>query len=309
MQALIGRGGKRLRPHLLYVTYAAYGGQKPDKIIDVGVALELHHQFLLTHDDLIDSDTERYGGPNIVGAYLRDNGISVRNTAQAMSLLAGDLLFTFSNQAIIGSNDLSREQKVDLLALLQSKNVAVAYGEQLDVYNVGPGTASSTEKDLLLIHSLKCAAYTTQLPMQCAALLRRLDASECKKIDEFAVSFGVLIQLIDDYSDYFHAPSVVNDRPKYRDFRQGKLTFPLRAALTRADRRQVKYLKSALGTKNLPDAAMETIVKILEASGARQASRDQIEAYYEKTLQALDRLSPPSDQKQPLMQLIKKFQT
>jgi len=307
MRTLIQRGGKRARPRLLYLTYVSYGGTDSGQAIDLGAALELHHQFLLVHDDLIDNDSIRYDGPNIVGYYQRDLSEQEQGIAQAMGLLAGDLLFSFSNEIVLQSQSLTDTQKVELLKLLNGTNTDVAYGQQLDAYNVYPALKAFTAERLALIDVLKSARYSTQLPMQCAAFLLGLTPPERAKIDTFAESFGILFQLTDDFSDYFDNPSAFKNRPKYRDYRQGKLTYPLYMGLTMASQKDVTFLKRHLGNKDLSDDSMHKVVAILENCGARKASQDHIESYFANSHEALSKLSMPAGSKEQFVELLAKY--
>lgn len=307
MYALIKRGGKRSRPRLLYLTYTAYGGKQPDKLLDLGLALEFHHQFLLVHDDLMDDDTLRYDGPNIVGYYLGDELPHSQNIAEAMGILAGDLLFSFAHQAILQSAALPGPQKLAILELINDKNVGIAFGQQLDTYNVDASLTTFSLDQLLRIHALKSSLYTTQLPMQCAAILLHLPKKEQDKIYSFSLPFGILFQLVDDYSDYFHNRSVFNNRTKYRDFRQGKITYPLYMALTLASKKEQDFIKQHLGKKESSDAVMQKIVAIAEKCGARAASREYLDQYFERVYTALDQLSLRPEAKQQFTSLIEQY--
>src|SRR4051812_43379693 len=64
IQRLIGRGGKRLRPQLVLKAYQAYGGTNQQAIVRAAASQELFHAFALMHDDIIDRDQTRWGGPN-----------------------------------------------------------------------------------------------------------------------------------------------------------------------------------------------------------------------------------------------------
>jgi len=307
ISTLILRGGKRIRPELLFRTYVAYGGKNLKKLIDLGLALEFHHQFLLIHDDIIDNDVVRYDGPNIIGYYQQDTLQLKQNVSQAMGLLAGDLLFSFACQAIIEHKDIEDSQKLKLLGILQSTNIGVQYGQQLDAYNVDISPLSFTEGRMLLTHSLKAALYSAQLPMQSACVLLNLTDSEREKIDAFAKPFGVLFQLVDDYSDYFHNPSAFKNRPKYRDFRQGKLTYPLYIALTTAGSKDVRFLKKYLGHKDLPESIMSSVVSILKDCGAQEMSREYLEQFFIQATKALNQLAISSESKRQFAEMVAKY--
>jgi geranylgeranyl diphosphate synthase type II len=311
MRTLIARGGKRARPGLLHMAYLAYGGNDTKKLgalVDVGLALELHHQALLAHDDIIDNDHVRYNGPNIAGYYLQDNPPTSPEIASAMALLAGDLLLTYSDQVILTSSHFTNSEKVTLMHLINKANIEVGFGQQLDSINLNPDSSPDIGQHLLLINSLKSASYTTRLPMACAATLLKLPAKEQQCIAEFADAFGVLFQLADDYSDYFDNQSVFNNRPKYRDFRQGKITYPLYSALQLAQGEQYAFIRTRLGEKDLPDKDMARVIVIMDVCGAREASRKQYMQFHEKTLRLLNKLDLGNEQKQQFADLIAGYQ-
>ncbi len=197
IRILVMRGGKRFRPTLLAMTYTAYGGKDLDQLVDLGVALELYHQFLLIHDDIIDQDNERYSGPNITGFYLEES--KDNRQAESVSLLAGDLLFSLANQTILASK-YTDANKIKLLELIHSTNITTIYGQQLDMFNL-LNKSDIDRKKFELISSLKTAQYSTLLPMRAAALILNLPKEERLNIDQFGLIFGILFQLADDYKD------------------------------------------------------------------------------------------------------------
>jgi len=298
IQSLVLRAGKRSRPTLLHLTYQAYGGKHPNQLIDIGLAIELHHQFLLVHDDIMDNDTVRYDGPNMMGYYQADFLPQAPEIPPAMALLAGNLLYTYANQAILDHQQLSADQKVTLLALLQDVNLQVHAGQQLDILNIFALQPVITKDKLVLTDLLKTASYSVNLPMQMAAELLQLNPEERQKISTFAKSFGVLYQLVDDHSDYFPNSSSFNTHPKYRDFPQGKITYPLLVALETADSDDQAVLRKYIGQKDTPYDTMLQITNILEACGAKSASKQLIGSYFEQTEAALSKLAISSESKQ-----------
>ena len=62
-------GGKRFRPRMVFAAYEALGGTDSEAAACIGAAFELLHTALIVHDDVIDRDFVRRGGPNLAGAY------------------------------------------------------------------------------------------------------------------------------------------------------------------------------------------------------------------------------------------------
>ena len=93
------RGGKRLRAVLLAAAYVACDGQGGVEAVAAAcVALELFQAYLLVHDDWMDGDATRRGGPS-VPALMRARFDAAR--ADAASVLAGDLLSAWSKAALL----------------------------------------------------------------------------------------------------------------------------------------------------------------------------------------------------------------
>ena len=67
IHALTVRGGKRLRPVMVMaaVECTTPWESMRDATIDVGAAIELLQTYLLIHDDWMDGDTVRRGGPTV----------------------------------------------------------------------------------------------------------------------------------------------------------------------------------------------------------------------------------------------------
>ena len=304
IQALVQRGGKRSRPELLYLAYTGYGGQKPEAIVDLGAALELYHQFLLIHDDVMDKDHARYGGPNVVGMYAEDGS----DVAESMGILAGDLLFTYVNQLILAMATIDQSHRHELLAILHEVNADEMFGQQLDIYNLPEKIAEFSEEHIVLIHALKTARYTTQLPFLMAAAILDLDHEERTKLSEFGRAFGIAYQLADDYSDYFEDSAAFKDhKHRFRDYRQAKITHPIYLGLTRGSEEQVKTLRRNLGNKKADDVVAKEVLSILDESGAKGESRAFALRYHDEAKKLLDTLNLNEVSRQSVEQLLQKF--
>lgn len=301
------RAGKRFRPELLRLTYESYGGKDHTLLIDIAGALELHHQSLLVHDDITDNDIQRYDGPNVIGYYEAESMSPHSEVPKAMGLISGNLLFSFAIQLITQHPKLTPDQRVRLLNLLNTTHRQVHYGQQLDILKLTQDALDTfTVEEIVQIHTLKTAWYTTRLPMLCAAELLKLDKREKLQLEQFAMQFGTLYQLIDDYSDYFPNPSALGNRPKYRDYREGKLTLPLYYGLQLGTDAQKDFLRQHLGRKDTSNKVMKEVTAVLKATKAREAAQQHLETFVTNSLTALQSLSISKSSKQQLQTLVTK---
>src|SRR5580704_9149094 len=89
VRSLVLRGGKRMRAVLLAAAYEACSGEAASPaVVQVGVAIELLQAYLLVHDDWMDGDDLRRGGPS-VPAMMRERFEARRS--EFVTVLAGDL--------------------------------------------------------------------------------------------------------------------------------------------------------------------------------------------------------------------------
>ena len=89
------RGGKRLRAALVSAGAQCFRPRRGDPLlIEIGAAVELLHAYFLVHDDWMDGDLVRRGGPS-VHAHLRR--LYGRPAGDAAAILAGDWGATVAN--------------------------------------------------------------------------------------------------------------------------------------------------------------------------------------------------------------------
>ena len=70
LEEYVLRGGKRLRGALVLLGHEAAGGDAA-AVLDASIGVELLHAYLLIHDDFMDRDEVRRGGPTIHAALAR----------------------------------------------------------------------------------------------------------------------------------------------------------------------------------------------------------------------------------------------
>lgn len=292
--------GKRFRPALFFTTYQAYGGQ--EKVISIGLAIELIHQGLLIHDDLIDQDIIRHGRLNIVGLYQKDN--LSEELSKAMGLIAGDLAFELANNIILFDTNLSSNLKLQVLKLINQQLKITIFGEQLDSMNINNQLTNFKTKTLNQIYLLKTASYTTELPMLIAATLVNLPKPEVTKITKFAQHLGIYYQLLNDYDDYF---KVTKSSYQLKDFQAGKLTYPLLVARQLMNKRSLRRVDRLFSKPRLSFNQKLLLVDLLITSGAQRATEDLINNYLLKATAELNKFNISQESKNKLLDLVNRL--
>lgn len=281
MESFISRSGKRLRPYLTYLAYRGLGGANQSAIIKAAVSQELLHHYLLIHDDIMDRDTVRYGGPNLTGSYL-ERFIAQppqrrRASAESVALIAGDLTASFAYEALLGSGFPDR-LTIAAVRYLNRTIFEVGSGQHLDVMMPLLPQRDITTARLITMYTYKTAHYSFVGPLQLGALLAAADSSVLAATARFGVALGVAFQIIDDQLGVF-GDSRQTGKSALSDLREGKRTLLVQMALERAKPAQRKALLELLGNRRSNRHDLALFQQLLAATGAKERASDTAHQY------------------------------
>jgi len=263
------RGGKRVRAVLLAAACEGYGGPPSDAILPALLSVELLHAYLLIHDDWMDEDEVRRGGPT-VHAMLREHHTSARLGAIG-AILAGDLLAGYAMEALCEtrvSPDRLRESICEFVRM----QVDVVLGQTLDVCKT---------EDVDAVHDLKTNSYTVRGPLLLGASLAGASSAQKAELETFARPLGIAFQIRDDLLGTFGDPRKTG-KSTASDLRQGKRTALVHELLAGAGAENRALLNRVLGVK---DASQEDIARLIgrfTSSGARSRVEARLGALLEE---------------------------
>ncbi len=270
------RGGKRLRPALLIAGYRAASARAPlDPALDAGVALELLQAYFLIHDDWMDGDTVRRGGPAVhvmLGERFGSSALGER-----AGILAGDYAAALAAEAI-AKVAAAPARLARVGAAFAEMQLDVVAGQQLDLM----GKSARFED----VYTLKTTAYTVRGPLRIGALLGGASPRLLDAIDRFSHPIGIAFQLRDDVLGAFGDPARTG-KPLGTDLRTGKRTLLLDLALRRARGRDHRLLGGVVGDTAATPERIAQALAVVERSGARRAVEARIEALAAEGLAAL----------------------
>jgi geranylgeranyl diphosphate synthase type I len=270
------RGGKRLRPALLVTGFRSVstsGSLEP--ALEAGVALELLQAYFLIHDDWMDRDTMRRGGP-AVHTYLARRFHS-QHFGEASAILAGDYSAGLATEAL-ARVDMAPVRASRIFACFAQMQIDAVMGQQIDLL----GRA----KDVEATYRLKTGSYTVHGPLRLGALLAGGSPRVLTALDRFSMPMGVAFQLRDDMLNAFGTPARTG-KPSGSDLKSGKKTLLLTTALKCARGSDRRLLKSVVGNAKASHAQLEKAVQVLERCGARATVEARIETLVAEALAAL----------------------
>jgi len=277
-------GGKRVRPLLLLSTHRLLGGARDEDALRVALAFELLHTALMVHDDIIDKDLERRGGPNLTAAFAsaaEAAGVGARKATawgEASALLAGDLLLAAAVREV-AETDLPAQERRTLLRIVDDGIFLAASGEQSDVA-FGLGLEAADTIRIRTMMARKTAGYSFEAPLRAAAVLAGAPAGLGDRLAAVGRSLGVIFQMRDDLLGAFGDPRSTGKTDR-GDLREGKRTLLVAFADGSPQWAAVAHL---WGAEGLDDDGAAVLRSALESCGARERLERELEDEAVRTL-------------------------
>ena len=207
------RGGKRLRPALVYAAADA-AGASPDAADAAAIAVELLHAYSLIHDDLpaMDDDALRRGQPTTHIAF-----------DEATAILAGDALQALAFSILGEADSRTDRMRVKQLNLLGEAVgfQGMALGQAIDLESEGKALSLDALKAM---HVKKTGALITASVLMGAACGNPSD-DDWNALTQAGQAIGLAFQIQDDILDEI-APTEMLGKTQGRDQILGKSTFP-----------------------------------------------------------------------------------
>lgn len=220
------RPAKRLRPALVAMGHGLGAGhaEVPEGLWTFAAAFELLHTFLLIHDDVADCAERRRGSPAL------HRVLAPGKLGEDLAVVVGDHLFARSIEAMLGTGlpGAARAVRYYLGVCRQT-----AAGQYLDLDLTRVPLSEVTLFRTLRVAHLKTARYGFVAPLVCGAMLAGAPRALIERMDRVGRQVGLAYQLRDDLIGLF-GDSQIAGKSTDGDFVQGKRTFPVLAAYTRA---------------------------------------------------------------------------
>ena len=191
------RGGKRLRGALVLLGHQAAGGD-PDDVLDASLGIELLHAYLLIHDDFMDQDDVRRGGPTLHRALGGDH------LGASIALLCGSLCESWAYQLLLGFGRKSGEREAAKIVALVMEQVIL--GQMADLR--APAGRELGSAEILEVQRHKTGSYTFELPLAVGATLAGAPAHLLDLLSAYAAPLGQAFQIADDLLGTFGSPEV-----------------------------------------------------------------------------------------------------
>ncbi|MBI3956086.1 polyprenyl synthetase family protein [Candidatus Gottesmanbacteria bacterium] len=201
------RGGKRTRAFLVWLGHetareSRVKSKTSQELLQTMMAIELFQSFALIHDDIIDQDSVRRGGPTVheffrihASTHQRINPRKAQHFGTSMAILAGDLALVWADELMekVKSQE-SRDKSEDIYQRMKQE---VILGQSLDVL----AAAGLPSADRATINRYKTAWYSVIRPLQIGAAIAGADEKMIASFVPYGLVVGEAYQLRDDFLD------------------------------------------------------------------------------------------------------------
>ena len=261
--------GKKTRA-LLCLLASKASDIKSNSRINLASIIELLHTATLVHDDVVDESELRRGTKSVNQVWTN-----------SYSVLMGDFIYS---KAFILMVKLGIPAVLDELAKATND---IARGEiiQLELFEK---KQLIELKDLLKVSYLKTGRLF-EASAKTGAILACRSAEEIKTFGLLGKALGTAFQIQDDILDY-EALNLDTGKPALKDFKEGKITFPLYFALKQANTKDKNFIMSQLGQSKILKKDQNKIYQLIRNDKTQKEINALLEKYTKETLRHLNKL-------------------
>ena len=261
--------GKKTRA-LLCLLASKASDIKSNTRINLASIIELLHTATLVHDDVVDESELRRGTRSVNQVWTN-----------SYSVLMGDFIYS---KAFILMVKLGIPAVLDELAKATND---IARGEiiQLELFEK---KQLIELKDLLKVSYLKTGRLF-EASAKTGAMLACRSAEEIKTFGLLGKALGTAFQIQDDILDY-EALKLDTGKPALKDFKEGKITFPLYFALQRANTKDKNFIMGQLGQSKILKKDQNKIYQLIQNDKTQKEINALLEKYTKETLRHLNKL-------------------
>ena len=300
-------GGKSLRPAVAMLACGALGGEE-SAVLPVAAAIEIYHTWTLVHDDVIDKDSTRRGGPTVHTAYAdrarQDFGwteADAEHYGRTIALLTGDVQQAWSWSLLFEAGLEGGVAADVVLALAQELASHVTpllvEGETLDVQFVGMRKQISEAEVVDMLWKKTGVLYEFAGRAGAAIALNSADSDipEALALARFCSLCGTAFQIQDDILGLVGDTEQLG-KPVGSDIREGKSTLLTLKALQLANEGQRARFQAILGDAGASAEAIDEIARLMRDLGVIEYAQDISHKYVDEALAHLRPL-PDSEYK------------
>ena len=255
--------GKMIRGGLIILSFLMFRTELGRPVLQLAAAIELIQSALLIHDDIMDRDEMRRGGPSLFHQYsllAEKQGIEGPvHYGESLGICAGDIGFFLAFE-ILAKLDLNSGIRERIQASWSRAFTTVGLAQMQDMFLSGVHREVS-EKTIIDLYRTKTARYTFSLPLATGATAAGEKNATTHILEQIGEYMGIAFQIKDDELDLFGTEKETG-KPVGTDMEEGKKTLYYLHLL---------QLRST-GNDRLSNAEMEALQKLTRQGGMERST-------------------------------------
>jgi geranylgeranyl diphosphate synthase, type I len=301
------RPGKRIRPTLFVMGYLAYTRKPAGGLYRSALSIELLHDFMLVHDDIIDKSDLRRGKPamhTLFNDHFRDCE-GIKFNGQDLAIVAGDILYALAMDTFLAIRE-KPERKEKALRKFVHAALYTGCGEFIEMVCGAKTIEEISQADIYKIYDFKTAYYTFAYPLSIGATLAGASDKEVKKIFEYGVYLGRAFQIQDDILGMFGDEKKIG-KSVLSDLQEAKKTILIWRASRTANPVGRKQIKQVLSKEKVTLSDLIKTREVIANCGSLDYARKQITLLGAKAVKIGNSLKISSEYRKSLLSLSQKI--
>ena len=272
-------GGKRIRPVLVLMSCEMFDGNISNAI-HPAIGIEVFHNFTLLHDDIMDKAPLRRSKPTVHTRWNTD-----------VAILSGDTMFVQACQLMLKTDQTCA---LPMMRHFLETAVKVCEGQQWDMsYQTAPKVSIPEYLNMI---ELKTAVLLAS-SLKCGAMIAKATEEDQQHIYDFGKNLGIAFQLHDDILDVYGDEQKVGKQTG-GDIIANKKTYLLLKAQEVGTKDQQEELAHWLTVEKFDqNEKVKAVKNIFEKVRVKELSKEVMEQYFNKAIEAFDKISVASEKK------------
>jgi geranylgeranyl diphosphate synthase type I len=283
------RKGKRVRPALFVISYLGFAKKIAPGFFRSAISLELLHDFMLVHDDIIDKSDTRRGKPSMHRMFNKflQGRKNIKFNGEDLTIVAGDVMYAMALHAFLAVREDLKRKEAALKKLIEAA-LYTGSGEFIELAYGMDKIERITKEQIYTVYDLKTANYTFATPLCMGAILAGAKKNDSNSLFEFGICVGRAFQIKDDIIGIFGKESDIG-KPNLTDLKESKKTILIWQAYRATNKKNKKVIKRILSKHDVNRDDLERVQKIILDSGALEYAKKEIEALILKAQGILQR--------------------
>jgi geranylgeranyl diphosphate synthase type I len=271
-----------VRPILFVLGYLGFAKKIAQGLYTSALSLELLHDFMLVHDDIIDKSDTRRSKPSMhkmLNDYLA-NYKNVKFNGQDLAIVLGDVMYAMAIQALLSIKE-NKERKERALKKLIEAAIFTGSGEFIELLYGVKDISKITKEDIYKIYDLKTAHYTFAIPLSAGAILAGASQKEINRLTKYGIYLGRAFQIKDDILGMFGDETKIG-KSTLTDLQEAKKTILIWYAYNNTERKNKMLTRRILSRERVNRKELLEMRKIILSSGALDYAKEEVADFMQK---------------------------